>query len=169
MSYSTGKHIQKLEKAPSRFTVTIVKIEAYLFMALISFYYKRLIAANVRRLGEGFKSMGIDLQYPMYDLPMQCKNLESSWGEPLLKSIDRMLNEQMPPIKEPLLRMETAARRCRHILPSVYSKITELIAEIEDDIISPLKDVREVLNSLYGSDRIKIEKLNKKISGILSA
>jgi hypothetical protein len=120
----------------------------------------RAIKAKTKRI---FKKLGITLQYPMHNLPEQCESIRREAVPYLLDSLEQGAKNYFRAEQE-LRKMKTEAQEAGMLL--ICRKLDKLLAEI-DELIAPLQDVKQVLSSLDGTERVKMDSLNKKIKNLL--
>jgi hypothetical protein len=116
------------------------------------------------RIEEFLHGFGIALRYPMTDLPAQCEAVGENTALHLLDFLDEKISSFLL-IRNELEELKVDAQELQRFW--FGWALDETLVEM-DVLIEPLQDVRQVLNSLYGPERVTIDSLNHKIRDSLS-
>jgi uncharacterized protein YdiU (UPF0061 family) len=155
-----GKRLDKSSKQSSK--IAFLEELFFLFEAALCQYELRAIKAKTKKI---LKKLGITLQYPMLNLSAQCESIRKEVAPSLLNVLEQTV-KTFSQVEYELRKMKTEAQEAKMLL--FCRKLDKFLVEI-DELITPLQDIKQVLSSICGPERTKIDSLNKKIRVILSA
>jgi hypothetical protein len=101
----------------------------------------------------------------MDKLSMQCESIRKDLAPHLLDHLEQDIKNYSE-AERGLMKMKVEAQEVG--MPLLCRKLTKILADM-DELIASLQDVKQVFSSVYGPERARIDSLNKKISGLLSA